>query len=39
MAAHSEGQARDLLEAMAKDELRHKDLVERWYEEVVYQDF
>jgi rubrerythrin len=39
MAEQNEGQIRDLLEAMAKDELRHKDLVERWYEEVVYQDF
>ena len=30
---------RDLLEAMAKDELRHKNLVEGWYEEVIYQEF
>lgn len=39
MAAQSSGQARNLLEAMAKDELRHKNLVEGWYEEVVYQEF
>ena len=39
MAAQSSGQTRDLLEAMAKDELRHKNLVEGWYEEVVYQEF
>jgi rubrerythrin len=39
LAEENEGEARDLFEAMAKDELRHKDLVERWYEEVVYQDF
>jgi rubrerythrin len=39
MAAQSQGEVRDLLEAMAKDELRHKNLVERWYEDVVYQEF
>jgi rubrerythrin len=39
LAAQSRGEIRDLLEAMAKDELRHKNLVERWYEEVVYQEF
>jgi rubrerythrin len=39
MAAQTEGEARDLLQAMAKDELRHKNLVERWYEDVVYQEF
>ncbi len=39
MAAQSSGEVRDLLEAMAKDELRHKNLVENWYEEVVYQEF
>ena len=39
LAAGSEGEARDLLEAMAKDELRHKNLVEGWYEELVYQEF
>jgi rubrerythrin len=39
MAAQSQGSVRDLLEAMAKDELRHKNLVERWYEDVVYQEF
>ena len=35
----STGEVRDLLAAMAKDELRHKNLVEGWYEEVVYQEF
>jgi rubrerythrin len=39
LAAQSSGEVRDLLEAMAKDELRHKNLVERWYEDVVYQEF
>ena len=39
MAEQNEGEIRDLLEAMAKDELRHKNLVEGWYEEVVYQEF
>jgi rubrerythrin len=39
LAAQNTGDARDLLEAMAKDELRHKNLVEGWYEEVVYQEF
>ncbi|MGD2206775.1 MAG: ferritin family protein [Anaerolineae bacterium] len=39
MAAQSVGEVRELLEAMAKDELRHKNLVEGWYEEVVYQEF
>jgi rubrerythrin len=39
LAAQSSGEMRDLLEAMAKDELRHKNLVEGWYEEVVYQEF
>jgi rubrerythrin len=39
LAEENEGETRDLFEAMAKDELRHKNLVERWYEEVVYQDF
>lgn len=39
LAAQSTGEIRDLLEAMAKDELRHKNLVEGWYEEVVYQEF
>ncbi|MGD2039571.1 MAG: ferritin family protein [Anaerolineae bacterium] len=39
MADQSSGDVRDLLEAMAKDELRHKNLVEGWYEEVVYQEF
>jgi len=38
MAEQSGGEIRDLLEAMAKDELRHKNLVEGWYEEVVYQE-
>lgn len=39
MAQQNEGEIRDLLEAMAKDELRHKNLVEDWYEQVVYQEF
>lgn len=39
LAAQNRGESRDLLEAMAKDELRHKNLVESWYEEVVYQEF
>lgn len=39
LAMQSEGEVRDLLEVMAKDELRHKNLVESWYEEVVYQEF
>jgi rubrerythrin len=39
LAAQNAGEIRDLLEAMAKDELRHKNLVEGWYEEVVYQEF
>jgi rubrerythrin len=39
MAEQNEGEIRDLLEAMSKDELRHKNLVEAWYEEVVYQEF
>jgi rubrerythrin len=39
LAEQASGEAQDLLEAMAKDELRHKNLVEGWYEEVVYQEF
>jgi rubrerythrin len=39
LAAANAGEVRDLLEAMAKDELRHKNLVEGWYEEVIYQEF
>jgi rubrerythrin len=39
LAAQAQGEVRSILEAMARDELRHKNLVERWYEEVVYQDF
>jgi len=39
LAEQNKGEVRDLFEAMSKDELRHKNLVERWYEEVVYQDF
>jgi rubrerythrin len=39
LASQNAGQVRDLLEAMAKDELRHKNLVEGWYEEIVYQEF
>jgi rubrerythrin len=39
LAEENEGEVRALFEAMAKDELRHKNLVEGWYEEVIYQDF
>jgi rubrerythrin len=39
LAAQNSGDTGDLLDAMAKDELRHKNLVEGWYEEVVYQEF
>jgi rubrerythrin len=39
LAGQSTGEVSDLLEAMAKDELRHKNLVEGWYEEIVYQEF
>ncbi len=39
LAGQSVGPVRDLLEAMAKDELRHKNLVEGWYKEVIYQEF
>jgi rubrerythrin len=39
LAEDNEGEIRDLFEAMAKEELRHKNLVEGWYEEVVYQEF
>jgi rubrerythrin len=39
LAEQNEGETRDLFDAMAKDELRHKNLVESWYEEVVYQEF
>jgi rubrerythrin len=39
LASQNTGEIRDLLEAMAKDELRHKNLVEGWYEEIVYQEF
>ena len=39
LAGQNTGEIRDLLEAMAKDELRHKNLVEGWYEEIVYQEF
>ena len=39
LAEQNEGQVRELFEAMAKDEMRHKNLVEGWYEEVIYQDF
>ena len=39
LAEQNEGEIHDLFEAMAKDELRHKNLVEGWYEEVVYKEF
>lgn len=39
LASQNTGEVSDLLAAMAKDELRHKNLVEGWYEEIVYQEF
>lgn len=39
LAEGNEGHIRELFEAMAKDELRHKNLVEGWYEEVIYKEF
>jgi rubrerythrin len=39
LAEQNEGPVRELFEAMSKDELRHKNLVEGWYEEVIYKDF
>jgi len=39
LASQNTGEVGDLLAAMAKDELRHKNLVEGWYEEIVYQEF
>jgi rubrerythrin len=39
LAAQNTGEIRDLFDAMSKDELRHKNLVEGWYEEVIYQEF
>ena len=39
LAQQSSGEVHALFAAMAKDEMRHKNLVERWYEEDVYQDF
>ena len=39
LASQNTGEVGDLLEAMAKDELRHKNLVEGWYEDIVYQEF
>ncbi|NLE44013.1 MAG: ferritin family protein [Chloroflexi bacterium] len=38
LAEQNSGEIQALFTAMAKDELRHKDLVERWYEEDIYQD-
>ena len=34
-----EGQARDLFELLAKEELKHKQMVEKYYEEYVYKEF
>lgn len=34
-----EGQARDLFDLLAKEELKHKQMVEKYYEEYVYKDF
>jgi rubrerythrin len=39
LAELSAGEVQALFSAMSKDELRHKNLVESWYEEDVYQDF
>jgi len=39
LAEQTGGEVRGLFEAMAKDEMRHKNLVEGWYEEVIYQEF
>jgi rubrerythrin len=39
LAAQNEGEVQELLAAMARDELRHKNLVEGWYDEVIYQEF
>jgi rubrerythrin len=39
LAEQNEGEIRDLFQAMAKEELTHKNLVEGWYEEVIYQEF
>jgi rubrerythrin len=39
LAEQNEAEVHDLFAAMAKDELRHKNLVEGWYEEVVYKEF
>jgi rubrerythrin len=39
LAEQNDGEIQDLFQAMAKEELRHKNLVEGWYEEVIYQDF
>jgi len=39
LAEQNEGEVQELFQAMAGDELRHKNLVEGWYEEVIYQDF
>ena len=33
------GQAHDLFELLAKEELKHKQMVEKYYEEYVYKDF
>ena len=34
-----EGQAHDLFELLAKEELKHKQMVEEYYEEYVYKEF
>lgn len=39
LSEQNAGPVRELFEAMSKDELRHKNLVEGWYEDVVYKDF
>jgi len=39
LAEQSRGEIHALFCAMAKEEMRHKNTVERWYEEDIYQDF
>ena len=38
LAEQNEGEIAALFQAMAKDELKHKNLVEGWYDEVVYKE-
>jgi|MTBAKSStandDraft_2_1061841.scaffolds.fasta_scaffold11429_2 rubrerythrin len=34
-----EGQAKELFDLLAKEELKHKQMVEEYYEEYIYKDF